>query len=160
MSEIVVHLPSTNSTMTCVMTVLAQDTVNLGKSVLGLKSPSEARMKAQRKIWWANIRKRCGITVKERLVRSYPLFQPVESDSPDYTEESLNADKENWSDEDDLPLSSLKREAPDTTTDSPVIECSIKTKTFGLKKPKVMTKKSCCYKCSVCLEKNSKNWCS
>ena len=104
------------------------------------KGPSHDRLKSQEMIQESNNRKRLGIKPKN-VTRSYPMFQPKRKPKSEKMEitvtDDLTADHD-----DEAPVDtvnehpSVKQKRGKAHDDSIVIECSVKTKTYGLRKPK------------------------
>ena len=113
----------------------------------GLKDPSVSRIKSQKMIEERNHRKKIGLTDTEKLVRSNPLFQPIKKQSS----ESEDSDATILMDDVEVP------EPAKAEDDIPVLKCSIKMKTYGLRKPpvkpakcKITGKGPHYYRCSAC----------
>ena len=109
-----------------------------------------SRIRSQRTIEERNQRKRIGLSESEKLVHSYPLFQPIKRQAS----ESEDSDATILMDDVNLP------ESPKVDDNVPVLNCSIKMKTYGLCKPVVTPVKSepgkkptRYYRCSACKAK-------
>ena len=115
-----------------------------------LKGPSKQWLRAQRNIEAVNKLKCCGLSMRKKPIRSYVVFQPNKSKIK--TEEDFNVTNDGSDSDETMVLSAdtpskIKKEEP-------VFQCSIKTKTFSLKKPdpsrKRVWKRN--YRCPVCKE--------
>ena len=111
--------------------------------------PSADRIKSQEIIRTSNKNRRAGV-VKKEPNRSYPVFQPKKPNRKNKPPKSCDAID---TAEDDTPehLPPEPKREPKCNDDSIVIECSVKTKTYGLPKRKQERKvRIRSYKCQGC----------
>ena len=117
----------------------------------GLRDPSSSRLLAQKKIVESNDKKRNGISDEQKLIHSYPLFKPVKAE-PDKVTDMVESDIDTDSTLPAPPDEYTNSAKPNDLLDTPVREYSIKTKTFGLRKPSKKVRVHY-YRCPSCKTK-------
>ena len=116
---------------------------------IGLKSPSHEGIQVQHRISETRKKRLREVSVNNRLVRSYALFQPIKksplkTDPSDASEEDYDSDATIILPITETPVSNEK-----------MIACSVKTITFGIRKH-ATSKKVRYYWCISCKERFTK----
>ena len=113
-----------------------------------LKGTSKQWMRAQKNIEAVKKLKCCGLRVRKKPIRLYVVFQPNKSKIK--TEEDLDMANDGLDSDATIVLNT--NTPSEIKQEDPVLKCSIKTKTFSLKKPDLSSKgvRKRNYRCPVC----------
>ena len=153
-SCLVVTVYARENTPTCVIDCAELHQTQLKNTLLKhcLKEPSKQRIKSQCKISVVNRLKCTGMPIRTKPIRTYSVIQPIKAKATTCVDD-MNGEG-NDSDSDAIIImedvtSPIKKE---DSKEKPVVNCSIKTKTFRLKKLSVLKKKIHVrsYRCPIC----------